>query len=210
MLTNIHIDNNRLSDDKYYIEINNDDLQNGFEINQYYKVQIRFTGIGANEVSLDTPQAIDSWLSSNLALFSEWSSICLIRGIAVPRLEITGLEAAAESTLWTNADSRIVGELTFADEKETETLKSYRIKLYNANTDELISDSDLQYTSAYTNVNQFVYTFPYELLDGNEYFLTVEYTTMNLYSQIDEYTFTVIQSSGEKLNATITADADDE
>lgn len=210
MLTNIHIDNDRLSDDKYYIEINNDDLQNGFEINQYYKVQIRFTGIGASEVSLDTPQAIDSWLSSNLSLFSEWSSICLVRGIAVPRLEITGLEAAAESTLWTNADSRIVGELTFADEEETETLKSYRIKLYNANTDELISDSDLQYTSAYTNVNQFVYTFPYELLDGNEYFLTVEYTTMNLYSQTDEYTFTVIQSSGKKLNATITAEADDE
>ena len=89
MLTNVHIDNSRLSDDKYYIEINNDDLQYGFEINQYYKVQIRFTGIGASEVSLATPQAIDSWLSSNLSLFSEWSTICLIKGIAVPRLEIS-------------------------------------------------------------------------------------------------------------------------
>ena len=123
-LKTVYEDKTKNSEDRYYILISpNDFVNRKIEINRYYKVQIRFTGISASEVSLDTPQAIDSWLSSNLALFSEWSSICLIRGIAVPRLEITGLEAAAESTLWTNADSRIVGELTFADEEETETEK---------------------------------------------------------------------------------------
>ena len=61
--------------------------------------------------------------------------------------------------LWSSADSRIVGKLTFADEEETETLKSYRVKLYFANTDELISDSDLQYTNSFVNLNEFVYGF---------------------------------------------------
>lgn len=213
MIVPIREDNSKISNDKYYIEINGSDLEYGFEINQYYKVQIRFTQTGSEPYPIDPTtgaQNIDSWLSTNLSLFSEWSSVCLIRGISVPRLEIEGLEPSAESILWTNSDSRVVGKLTFADSEETETLKSYRIKLYKNTTDELISDSGLQYTSAYIDVNQFVYTFPYELLDGNEYRLTVEYTTMNLYSQTDEYIFSVIQNSGERLNATIFAEADNE
>jgi hypothetical protein len=35
-------------------------------------VQIRFTAAWASNVSLDTPQAIDSWLAENLSNFSEW------------------------------------------------------------------------------------------------------------------------------------------
>lgn len=210
MLTTIKEDNSRSSNDKYYIEVNTDDLEYGFEINQYYKVQVRFTGSGATDISYTTPQAIDSWLTSNLSLFSEWSTICLVRGISVPTLEIAGLQPSAESTLWTNAENRIVGQLSFADTTEKETLKSYRIKLYNGETNKIISDSDIQYTSAYTDANQFIYTFPYELIDGEEYILEVEYTTMNLYSQTDEYRFTVIQRGGERLNASISAEADAE
>jgi hypothetical protein len=43
MLANIQTDLTRVSDDKYYIEIKNDDIEGGFQNNQYYKVQIRFT-----------------------------------------------------------------------------------------------------------------------------------------------------------------------
>lgn len=210
MLTRIYTDNSRISDDKYYIEIANDDLQYGFEINQYYKVQIRFTSVDADEVSLSTPQAIDSWLTSNLSLFSEWSTICLIKGISVPSLDISGLSVAAESTIWSSAESRIVGNLTFADEEEKETLKSYRVKLYFANNEQLVSDSGLQYTNNFVNPNEFVYDFPYDFIDGEDYHLIVEYTTISLYTEIKEYDFTVIQTSGEKLNATISIEADNE
>ena len=60
MLTDIKTDLTRVSDDKYYIEIKTSDIEEGFQINQYYKVQIRFTAVGAANVSLNTPQAIDS------------------------------------------------------------------------------------------------------------------------------------------------------
>ena len=71
MLTNIYKDSNRLSDDKYYVDIKTNDIDGGFQINQYYKVQIRFTGAEAANVSLSYPQAIDSWLAANQAMFSE-------------------------------------------------------------------------------------------------------------------------------------------
>ena len=60
MLTDIKTDLTRTSDDKYYIEIKTSDIEEGFQINQYYKVQIRFTAATASNVSLDTPQRIDS------------------------------------------------------------------------------------------------------------------------------------------------------
>ena len=56
MLTEIKREN-----DKYYIEIKPEDLINGkFEINQYYKIQLRFTSVNATQHSITTPQAIDS------------------------------------------------------------------------------------------------------------------------------------------------------
>ena len=71
MLTEIKTDLTRVSEDRYYIEIKPDDIEEGFQINQYYKVQIRFTAAAASNVSLDTPQRIDSWLAANLSNFSE-------------------------------------------------------------------------------------------------------------------------------------------
>ena len=44
ILKTLGVDNTRLTDDKYFIDIYNTDLRGGdFELNQYYKVQIRFT-----------------------------------------------------------------------------------------------------------------------------------------------------------------------
>ena len=72
MITKIYEDVTASSENKYYIKINKSDIQDGkFEINQYYKLQIRFTGENASEISIATPQAIDSWLITNQAYFSE-------------------------------------------------------------------------------------------------------------------------------------------
>ena len=71
MLNDIKTDITKTSDDKYYIEIKSSDIEDGFQINQYYKVQIRFTAAGATSVDLTPPQAIDSWLAANLSSFSE-------------------------------------------------------------------------------------------------------------------------------------------
>ena len=68
----------------------------------------------------------------------------------------------------------------------------------------------MQYTNSFVNPNEFVYNFPYDFIDGEDYHLTIEYTTISLYTEMKEYDFTVIQTSGEKLNATISTKADNE
>ena len=79
-LTNLKIDTEREGNDIYYIEIFNSDIEGGFNLNQYYKVQIRFTSSQASPPPLQA-NGIDQWLSFNLTSFSEWSTVCLIRGI---------------------------------------------------------------------------------------------------------------------------------
>ena len=216
MLTDIKTDLTRLSDDKYYIEIKNSDIENGFQINQYYKVQIRFTAASADDIpsNIGIPpthwdeenqkytdaQAIDSWLAANLSNFSEWSTVCLVRGISVPSLSISGFDTSADTTIWSLNNVDIVGRLTFADSAETDTLKSYQIKLYNEK-DELLTDSGILYSNIYSGVNEFNYTFEYVLNEGENYYFTFEYETANMYKETNIYNFITMQESTDKLEA---------
>ena len=65
-LKKINYDSTRTSDDKYYIELRPEDMEgNNFDIDTYYKVQIRFTGVDALDPGIDLDdndaiQAIDS------------------------------------------------------------------------------------------------------------------------------------------------------
>ena len=90
----------RETDDKYYIEIYKTDLEDGnFNINMYYKVQIRFTGSNVpNAPKSGNSYPIDEWLAANQANFSEWSTICLVRSISTPTLELEGFNSASEIT----------------------------------------------------------------------------------------------------------------
>lgn len=207
MLTDIKTDLTRVSDDKYYIEIKTSDIEEGFQINQYYKVQIRFTAADAANVSLDTPQAIDSWLAANLSNFSEWSTVCLVRGISVPSLSISGFDISADTTLWSLNNVDVVGRLTYADSAETDTLKSYQIKLYDINN-QLLSDSGVIYSNAYSNINEFNYTFEYAFNEGESYYFTFEYETANMYTESNTYEFMVVQEGADILNANLTATLD--
>ena len=207
MLTDIKTDLTRTSDDKYYIEIKPSDIEEGFVINQYYKVQIRFTAAGAVDVSLDAPQAIDSWLVANLSNFSEWSTVCLVRGISVPNLSISGFDISADTTLWSLNNVDVVGRLTYTDSAETDTLKSYQIKLYDINN-QLLSDSGIIYSNAYSNINEFNYTFEYAFNEGESYYFTFEYETANMYTESNAYEFMVVQENVDKLEAILTAALD--
>ena len=206
MLTSIQEDTSKTSDDRYYIELNKTDIQGGkFEINQYYKVQMRFTHIDAAEVSLTTPQAIDGWLAANINLFSEWSTVCLIRGISTPQLAVSGFTIENGEISWANYNPVIYGTLSFKNEEETEKLKSYQIKLYDKNNN-LLTDSGIQYT----NINSFSYGFNYNFVAGTAYKFTIECTTMNLYSAIATYEFKTAIEESEILDFTFIADADED
>ena len=145
-LCDVKIDNTK-SSDKYYIEIEPEDLQNGFQINQYYKVQIRFTS--ADAPTPPDSAAINKWLVDNVDYFSEWSTVCLIRAISQPILTLQNLssssgEEGSNIAISTNTLD-IVGSLTFQDSHESDSLSSYQIKLYDEDNN-LLTDSGIIYT----------------------------------------------------------------
>ena len=210
MITDIHTDNARQTDDKYYIEIHKEDIEGGkFEINLYYKVQIRFTGASVPNAptgtkSVDgkviTTQPIDQWLAAYQSQFSEWSTICLVRGISTPTLEVEGFEAGADVTQWESSRVDLIGYLNFKNQEETERLRSYRVKLYD-NDGTLLTDSDELYPNEYNNVNSFIYTLKYGLVEGDTYSVTIEYITQNLYQNKKTYKFIVVESTVDILEA---------
>lgn len=231
-LSPIYEDVTKTTEDRYYIEIEPSDLEpeydydeekgryttSKFNINQYYKVQIRFTSAEAPDISVGMPpsdydsehnkyndaQSIDSWLTANLDKFSEWSTICLIRGISAPILTIKGLDANADSSTWAAPNVDLIGTLTFINALEAETLKSYRVKLFNENG-ELLTDSGDLYSNNYTDVNEIKYTFKYNFQDGENYSIQLSYITKNLYEETVTYNFTIIEGTIGALEATIAA-----
>ena len=161
-LTTLQHDSTITDDYDYYISIDPSEIVGQvFALNQYYKVQLRFTAVGAQEISLATPQAISTWLSNNIQYFSEWSRACLIRGISHPTLNITtpaGLNASSTITLDT-PPAKIVGSLSFAIPEETDALANYNIKIYNQN--KIVFDS----TTVYPEQSNIIdYEIPYNLL----------------------------------------------
>jgi hypothetical protein len=207
MLATIKEDSAKTSDDRYYIEIQKTDIQGGdFEINQYYKVQIRFTHKDAPQ---PTDNKLDGWLAANINLFSEWSTVCLVRGISAPILSVSGFTIEDGNISWANYNPIIYGALSYADSAETEKMKSYQIKLYDVNGN-ILTDSGIQYTNSYNNPNSFEYALKYNFIPGESYSFTIEYTTLDLYSEIVTYSFKTGEDEFEALDMTFTASTDEE
>ena len=209
-LCDVKIDNTK-SSDKYYIEIEPEDLQNGFQINQYYKVQIRFTS--ADAPTPPDSAAIDKWLVDNVDYFSEWSTVCLVRAISQPILTLQNLssssgEEGSNIAISTNTLD-IVGSLTFQDSHESDSLSSYQIKLYDEDNN-LLTDSGIIYTSAYNNPNEINYTLKYILENGSAYTVTIDIATNNYYYQTFTYNIIVIQTHENPLNALVVAENEKE
>ena len=219
MLKNISVDNTVITDNKYYIEITGDDIEGGFDYDTYYKVQIRFTSKEASAVSMTIPQAISTWLNNNLEYFSEWSTVCLIYGISQPNVRVPyNITEGGVSTIgywnpdiqteWTQSSTvSFVGRMTYAYFDEQESLKRYRIKLYNS-SNQLLLDSDYIYNDTYDNNNVIDYNFDLNLEQGEDYHFTFEYETNNLYKETITYSFVIVETFTDSLAATIQANKD--
>lgn len=209
-ITDLHIDNSISGNDKYYIEIRPEDLDSGiFELNQFYKVQIRFTGTGATP--LTDSSKIAAWLTNNQTYFSEWSTVCLIKGIQKPEIYLKGFESTSSTTdrlVFTSEMLDIIGKMYFEEDvDETEYLKYYNIEIYKTSNNLLVYESGNVYTNVY-NPNEINYTLPCGLEDGVEYKLVLTYNTINEYSDSLTYIFSIIQNTIDALNATISAETD--
>ena len=157
---------------QYYIEFAKRDMKNDkFELNVYYKVQIRLMTKDIEILIKDgiVTQPSYSWLNNekNLINFSEWSKITLIRGIATPFFSFNSFEVANENNnkdiiiINNRSITDLVGKMNFTNleygEEEQDRLKSYRIYLYNKNDlSNLLYDSGIQYPDSINVINQAV------------------------------------------------------
>jgi len=209
MLKAITEDTSIQNDNKYYITIEATD--GTFDIDKFYKVQIRFTAEGAGTIPIDwedptVPQAIDSWLAANLDFFSEWSRVTLIKWIAENYITIEGKELS-ETISISKSQLELTGVLKFTDGTSDistkEYLNSYRIEIKSGNT--TLVDSGLLYTDKQSNnPNEFWYKLKY-ILDAGSYTLTVSYQTNSLYETSVNGTLTITGDSGVDQGFTFSA-----
>ena len=197
MLKTINEDPLVETDSKYYVTIAPTD--GTFDIDKFYKVQIRFTTTEADPVALTIPQAIDDWLSENLDYFSEWSRVTLIKWIAENYITIEG-QRLTETISIPKSKLELAGVLKFSDGTNEiaskEYLNSYSIKIQDGN-DAVMVESETLYTDKQSNnPNEFWYKLK-RILEAGEYTLTVTYQTNSLYKTSEAGTLVIIGDSGE-------------
>lgn len=167
---------------KYYITINQNDLNDeSFLINNYYKVQIRFVSKEAKTLtelnSVGAYKETAAWLLENRDYFSEWSTVCLIRGIAKPVLKMADYITNGNS--FSSRSLQVLGSLSFNPTYEKETLKSYQIFLQE-NGNKIIEKTNIIYTNI-LNPNEINYTLKSLLKKDTQYNLIIKFVTKNLY-----------------------------
>lgn len=170
---NFHYDATIKDDYKYYIEIEpnavlaqSDLATNYFELNQYYLVQMRFTSSNPNVPDPPVDNGLDTWLFNNRDYFSEWSTICLIKGIDNPEILITGLEETGIITL-TSPLSNISGKVVYSSLEKFST--SWVRK--TAESGDIISNSTTRICSTdYIDVTSYLYMF-FEVNNGYKYII---------------------------------------
>lgn len=175
--------------EKYYITIEKEDMINNiFEINQYYKIQLRFVGAEATDISLLPPQQIASWLDTNKTKFSEWSKVTLTKPISNPTLSLYTYNLDNTITTLSKINGIITGNLTLEEENDNEILNTYKVFLIKDNV--IIEESELLSTNIFEDPNKFNYTFSYNLLPDTQYTIKVKYSTNNGYEAEEVQNFT--------------------
>ena len=183
---------------KYYITINQNDLNDeSFLINNYYKVQIRFVSKEAKTLTelnnVGAYKETVAWLLENRDYFSEWSTVCLIRGIAKPVLKMADYITNGNSS--SSRSLQVLGSLSFNPTYEKETLKSYQIFLQE-NGNKIIEKTNIIYTNI-LNPNEINYTLKSLLKKDTQYNLIIKFVTKNLYES--QQTFS-INTTGEGID----------
>lgn len=204
-ISSISIVENPIDDYKYYITIANEDvINNVFELNQFYKVQIRFGNINLPP----TPTA--AWINDNIDYFSEWSQVCLIKGIEQPHISINTLDSTALTTFLI-PPTAFIGKLYYQQNAnlEKEALKSYNITIYKGTAASPFIQSNQNYTDQY-HPNEFYYELAYDLEKQVIYTLLFNYTTTNLYKETISFQFKISAEAENELHATVEVTPEEE
>lgn len=206
-----HLDSTRDSDDKYFIELTNDDLDGGgFAPNETYKVQIRFSSVAAPvDNNGNVIVKLAPYLSEYLSFFSEWSTVCLVKGIDTPKLVLKGFEEAiyGNETVFSSDAIDVIGSIDFGESSQ-EKLVSYRAQVIKYGDSTVLYDTGNIYTDAF-GANQINTILKYNFEDGIRYRMLFQYETNNMFTETKEYLFSLIQAAGERIKAVVTAEPDE-
>lgn len=189
----------------------------------YYKVQLRFFNHSYNRSS-GQDQPTDSDISNNLDNLSEWSTVCLLKGISKPTVFIDQFDSSQNITNSANVSLEITtpqqldisGSIQFASQTSTERLQDlqpeylskYKITIYdkedfNKEDSEPVYQSDWIITNDEIGNNRFDYSCYYDFQIDHYYYLYFEYVTNNDYTEKKEYFFKCIESTIEALKGTL-------
>ncbi len=175
--------------------------KNEINYNEYYKVQIRLSKI-TYDGSLKAELSEYLTAEANLINFSEWSTVCLIKFIAPPQINIDG-NGSVLSTLTDNVinssnlvisgkydkqeinDNSIPSHLKNGS-NDLEYLSSYNIKLLNNTNNEQLFDSGNINVDT-TNSNSFIYNLPYYFENNSNIKMVFTYVTNDLYTGTINY-----------------------
>lgn len=191
-------------DDKgYYITISPSDMLNGeFNINQYYKVQIRFATADAlleKELFNESWETLkrQQWLLLNQEYFSEWSTVCLIKPISAVEINLTKFNSTDVNT-FNKGLIHVTGQLNFYDtisgdkvdvKNESEHLESYYIQFLDADNKILLTSKTI-YTSnniSYNTINTLVDLTSTNIENNTNVTMKVVCTTNNQYTYTSSY-----------------------
>lgn len=211
----------------YYVTIPVTDIDgNVFNINQFYKVQLRFDScnwdnIDGNDIP-NTEKKVTNYLLNYQQYFSEWSSVCLIRPILQPSIFVKTFEIYQEAAGSSKVPSYnkgiipIVGNMSFGDgsQNETETMQSYQIKILSENGREVLQTYPTIYTGDNLDPNVINYKIDLQKLDitdSSQFKLEIIGITRNQYTCTKTYDFQISDFlEEEKFNPILKVEMDNE
>lgn len=211
----------------YYVTVPVADIDgNVFNINQFYKVQLRFDScnwdnIDGNDVP-NTEKKVTNYLLNYQQYFSEWSSVCLIRPILQPSIFIKTFEIYQEAAgsgkvpSYNKGIIPIVGNMSFGDgsQNETETMQSYQIKILSENGKEVLQTYPTIYTGDNLDPNVINYKIDLQKLDitdSSQFKLEITGITRNQYTCTKTYDFQISDFlEEEKFNPILKVEMDNE
>ena len=184
----------------YYIEIAPGDLKNNtFNINQFYKVQLRFDSYDGDNTSLITTEAgVTQYLLEYQNYFSEWSTVCLIKPILQPNIQLKPFDLYTGETpqSFNKGIISISGKLFFGDGSvtETETLQSYKIQILDPDSEDVLLESPTIYTGDNVDPNDINYKIDLQGLntdDTTEFIFKIIISTKNQYVTSKQWEFQI-------------------
>lgn len=185
--------------DLYFITIPREALRNDnqeWNINQYYKVQLRLDCTDGGDYA-DVKEKT-AYLQDNILNFSEWSSVCLLRPILQPNIQLRqfDLNQSEYKPTYNKGIIPINGKVFFGDANsiETETLQSFYFEIFPENSNTSVFVSDMVYTGNQLDPNNINYRLDLQGIDTENSFrfnLRITIITKNQYVMSKNYTFTI-------------------